>query len=46
MDESKSEEELREYLKENIDKYDLIHYDIEVFRMDIEELEKEHSLKF
>lgn len=45
MDESKSEQELRGYLQENIDKYDLIHYDIEVFKMDIEEMEKEHSLK-
>ncbi|MBD8071588.1 hypothetical protein [Bacillus sp. PS06] len=44
MDETKSEQELRDYLKENIDKYDLIHYDIEIFQKNIQELEKEHSL--
>ena len=45
MDETKSEQELREYLKENIDKYDLIYYDIEVFKKDIQGLEKEHLLR-
>lgn len=45
MDNSKSEQELREYLQKNIEKHDLIYYDIEVLKMDIQELEKEHSLK-
>ncbi|MCP1161270.1 hypothetical protein [Bacillus infantis] len=44
MDKTKSEEELREYLKENIENYDLIYYEIEIFKKDIKELEKEHSL--
>ncbi|WP_077212450.1 hypothetical protein [Bacillus dakarensis] len=45
MDETKNEQELREYLKGNIDKYDLIHYNIEILKKDIQELEKEHLAK-
>ena len=45
MDETKNEQELRKYLKDNIDKYDLIYYNIEVFKKDIQELEKERLLR-
>ncbi|MGE8081983.1 hypothetical protein [Peribacillus loiseleuriae] len=44
MDETKSELELREYLEENIDKSDLSHYNIKVFKKNIQELETEHLL--
>ncbi len=44
MGENKSEQDLREYLKVNIDKYDLIHYNIEIFKEGIPELETEHSI--
>jgi hypothetical protein len=44
MDETKNEQELREYLEENISKSDLSHYTIEIFKKDIEELEKEHTM--
>ena len=46
MDETKSELELRGFLEESIDKTDLRHYDIEVFKKDIRELEKKNLLKF
>ncbi|MFD2444049.1 hypothetical protein ACFSO7_08625 [Bacillus sp. CGMCC 1.16607] len=45
MDETKSEQELRDYLEENIDTYDLIYYNIEIFKKNIQELEKEHTLR-
>lgn len=44
MGENKSEQNLREYLKVNIDKYDLIHYNIEIFKEGLPELETEHSI--
>ncbi|WP_419394181.1 hypothetical protein [Cytobacillus praedii] len=44
MDETKSEQDLRDYLKENIDKYDLIYYNVEVFKKNKQELEKEHTM--
>ncbi|MEC1526048.1 hypothetical protein P9D43_29055 [Neobacillus niacini] len=43
MDETKSEQEIRKYIKENIDKYDLAYYNIEIFKKDIQELEKENN---
>ncbi|WP_102272180.1 hypothetical protein [Cytobacillus massiliigabonensis] len=44
MDETKSEQELRDYLNENIDKYDLIYYNVEVFKKSQQELEIEHAM--
>ncbi|PUB12198.1 DUF4030 domain-containing protein [Paenisporosarcina sp. OV554] len=44
MDETKSEQELREYLGKSLDKSDLRQYNIVVFKKDIQELEKEHTM--
>jgi hypothetical protein len=44
MDETKSEQELRKYLEENIDKLYLEHYNIEISKRGLEEVETEMAM--
>lgn len=39
---TKSEPELQKYLEENLDKSDLNHYNIEIFKRNLQELQIEH----
>ncbi|MGG4266118.1 hypothetical protein [Peribacillus simplex] len=43
MDKSKSEQELRKYLKENLPQTDLNKYKIEIITRDLEEVKNEHE---
>ncbi|MGM0924713.1 MAG: hypothetical protein ACQEWW_26605 [Bacillota bacterium] len=44
MDEAKSEQELQEYLKENVSKSDLNYYNIEISKRNLQEVEEEHTM--
>lgn len=44
MDENNSDLQLREYLENNIGPSDLSHYDIKVFKRNLEEVETEHTM--
>ncbi|MFL0366182.1 hypothetical protein ACH0BF_24635 [Pseudobacillus sp. 179-B 2D1 NHS] len=44
MDEAKSKQELQKYLKENVSKSDLNHYNIEILKRNLQEVEEEHTM--
>ncbi|MFJ7932526.1 hypothetical protein [Peribacillus sp. NPDC096448] len=44
MDKAKNEQELREYIEENVSKSDLSHYNLEILQRSLQEVEREHTM--